>query len=297
MRHPTLHQLRPKRSAKPTGLSAAERQFLLLLSQGASLRRIGRHLQLTDAGVNACRRGLMRKFKALTTEDLVLQAAAAVDLRPTDRTPPLALTLHHQSRWLPEVKLGIAQPLSVACRQVFMARTLRDVADALRDCGNQPGPAPDDPVALLTHLTGTLGAKQALIAALAAECGREEVQLVLACHELPPDTPEEPEHPSLPLVVCCLQIRARAIQIAEPGSGSHVHRKALSRIRVRPETMSAERVNLYRMLSADWCRALDFEPAAFARLRAKRLRDAIARSVYEDLLGYGLPPSYQPSTG
>ena len=297
MRHPTPRQSRPKRNAKPTVLSTSERQFLVLLSQGASLRRIARHLQLTDAAVNAWRRGLMHKFKALTTEDLVVQAAAFVDLRPIDRTPPLSLTLHHQSRWLPEVNLSVAQPLSVACRRVFMARTLRDAADALRDCGNQPGPTPDDPSSLLTHLTGTLGAKQALIAALAAECGREDVHLVLACHELPRDTPEEPEHLLLPLVVCCLQIRTRAIQIAESGSGSQVHRMALSRIRVRPETMSTERVNLYRTLSADWCRALDIEPAAFAQLRAERLRNATARSVYEDLLGYGLPPSYQPSTG
>lgn len=90
-----------------------------------------------------------------------------------------------------------------------------------------------------------------------------------------------------------------AIHIAESGSGSgsQVHRKALSRIRVRPETMSTERVNLYRTLSADWCRALDIEPAAFAQLRAGRLPNATARSVYEDLLGYGLPPSDQPSTG
>jgi DNA-binding CsgD family transcriptional regulator len=287
----------PKATRQPIELTAVERRVLVLLARGTSLRSIGQRLRLPDTAVNGHRRALLRKFDALTTDDLISRALSLAGIAWDDDTSPEEITFQHQSRWLPDVKLSHTLALSVACRRALQARTLRDVADALRDCGEEPNPSPDDPNALLVHLTGTLGAKQALLAALAVECGRADVQLILACHELPiADPPGTGTRPAtLPMILCHLRSRARNIQIAEAGSGSILYGKALSVEHVDPLTMAAERVTMYQTFASEWCRALDVAPAAFAQLRAEQLRMAARRSVFEDLLGYRLAPGFTPS--
>lgn len=209
---------------------------------------------------------------------------------------PSAVRLFHQSRWLPEVTLSCTGPMGVACRRAGNCQTLRDVADMLREYGEEPGPAPDDPGTLLTHQTGTLGAKQALLAALAAECRRDDVQLILACHEfeLPGDVPDGDRPPTLPLVVCYLRCRSRDVQITNTESSSVLHSKAVSSVRVEPQALAQERVQQYQRFAADWCRVLDVSAAKFARRRSDQLRKAARRSIVEDLLGYGLPPEFAP---
>jgi len=207
-----------------------------------------------------------------------------------------AVRLFHQSRWLPDVSLSCTGPMGVACRRAGNCHTLRDVADMLRDYAEEPGPSPDDPGALLTHRTGTLGAKQALLAALAAECRRDDVQLILACHEfeLPDDVPDGGRPPTLPLVVCYLRCRSRDVQITAAESSSILHSKAVSSVRVEPQALAQERVQQYQRFAADWCRVLDVSAATFARRRSDQLRQAARRSIVEDLLGYGLPPEFAP---
>lgn len=186
--------------------------------------------------------------------------------------------------------------MGVACRRAGHCHTLRDVADMLREYADDPGPSPDDPGALLTHRTGTLGAKQALLAALAAECRRDDVQLILACHEfeLPDDVPDGGRPPTLPLVVCYLRCRARDVQITDSESGSILHSKAVSSVRVEPQALAHERVQHYQRFAADWCRVLDVSAAQFARRRADQLRKAARPSIVEDLLGHRLPPEFAP---
>jgi hypothetical protein len=221
-------------------------------------------------------------------------------LSPTERdvlaTPEVA-QFQRQSRWLPDVALSHAHPLGVACRRIFDACTLRDVADSMRDCDSLPNPQPDDVTSLLIHLSGTLGAKQALLAALATECGRTDVQLMLACHELALQTTVESNgrRPVVPIVVCFLRCHGRDIQIADAASGSVRHSRALSAVSVEPRRLAAERLKAYQSFAADWCRALDIEPAEFTRLRAQALRTEVGPAVIEDLLGHRLPPEYSPS--
>lgn len=205
--------------------------------------------------------------------------------------------IQRQSRWLPDLNLSSAGPLGEVCRRTFGCRTLRDVADVLREFDDLPNPSPDDPAALLTHLTGTLGAKQALLAALAAESGCEDVQLILACYELhPPSRASSAKPPgTLPLVVCHLRCRARDVQISKAGAGSIIQGNPLSTTRVEPMTMSVERLRLYKSFAAEWCEALEVAPGDFASLRAHQLVGAERRSVIEDLLGYQLSPDFVPT--
>jgi len=55
-----------------------------------------------------------------------------------------------------------------------------------------------------------------------------------------------------------------------------------------------ERVRLYKTFAEDWCRALEIHASEFARLRAWQLGSSAGTSLFEDLMGYGLPASYLP---
>jgi hypothetical protein len=219
-----------------------------------------------------------------------------VALEAADASSAIALRLCHQSRWLPDVALNITAPFGARCRRECNSRTLRDVADYLHECGGQPGPAPDDPVAVVMLRTGTIGAKQALLAALAAECGRDDVRLIVACHELEVHSNVEiaGRRLTLPLAVCYLQCRSRIVQIAASCARSIVLSKAIAAVRIDPLRLPSERVRLYQTFATDWCRALDMNPADFARLRAEQLHRAERRSLFEDLLGYQIPPDFVP---
>jgi hypothetical protein len=155
---------------------------------------------------------------------------------------------------------------------------------------------------LLANQTGTIGAKQALLAALAAEIGRKDVQLIVACCEmqLPDIVPARVESSlrrpdTLPLAVCWLRYRGRRLQIVEPAQASLQTVKLVTELAVRPEHLAAERVRLYKVFAADWCRALEVVPSEFARLRTRQLKLSTNTSVFEDLLGYALAPDYAPT--
>jgi len=277
-------------------LSAREHEVLTLLVEGHSLRTVSRRLGISDATVNAHRRELMRTFRVSTTAELVSQAVQAAGVSEDNGRKRETVRLQHQTRWLPEFSLSHTRPLGHSWRQAFNCHSLRDVADVLREFGHQPGPCPDDPDAVLRDGSGTLGAKHALLAALAAECGRDDVRLVVACHELEFPVPTAPgeRRLTLPLAVCYLHCRARDVQIADDETGSILHAKAVTTVRVEPRALAQERVRLYQAFASDWCRALDMAPVAFAKLRAEQLLIATRQSVIEDLLGHGLPPSYAP---
>lgn len=257
---------------------------------------MGRHLELSHTAIGSRAQQLRRKLQLPSMEALRIHAAAQAAPARAHAPRLSRMRLYSQSRWLPDVALRTSAPLGSACRQAFNGRTLRDVADFLRDCGQNPGPLPDDPGAVVMHATGTLGAKQALLAALAAECGRNDVQLIVACHELEVSDNNAAGNrlPTLPMAVCYLRCGARGIQIAALGAGSVLHDKAVSAMRVDPFGLANERVRLYQKFAVDWCRALDMSPAEFARYRAEQLRRPERRSVFEDLLGYHLPSSYAP---
>jgi hypothetical protein len=123
------------------------------------------------------------------------------------------------------------------------------------------------------------------------------VQLVVACHELEisSGSASEERRATLPLAACYLRCGTRELQIAEPGAGSVLVDKALSSECVDPQRLARVRMRLYQRFALDWCRALDLSPVTFARLRATQLRQAERHSVFEDLLGHGLPPSYIPT--
>lgn len=296
MRHSERLQPTAALAAQDKALSQEERAVLVLLMQGVSRRTVGRRLALSDASVSAYRRELMRKFAVSTITDLAARGAVPIASDVNVLASQGTAQLQRQSRWLPNAALSLTRPIGAACRRIFHAHSLRDVADALRDCADRPNPVPDDLSALLTHLSGTLGAKQALLAALAAECGHPEVQLMLACHELQVPGASEPggRHLRLPIVVCFLRCRAREIQISRAETGSVLYGRALSAMSVEPSSLAGERVKVYQSFAADWCRALDIEPEDFAQRRAQVLRSQAPRAVIEDLLGYLLPLEYVP---
>lgn len=280
-------------------LSVTEREVLHLLGTGCSLQSVGRRLVLSSTTVKAHVRELQRKLRVPTTEALRGRAAALCEtLDPHEPEPEQARPLHlpHQSRWLPDVVLSPNGPLGCACRQTFNCRSLRDVADYVRDCPENPGPVPDDPHSLLILHAGTLGAKHALLAALAAECGRDDVQLVIACYalEVARGSGSPGWQVTLPLAVCHLRWRSRDVQIAEPGAGSLLFERAVSVVRVNPVGLAAARVQIYKRWAIDWCRALDLNPVAFARLRSAQLQQAERLAVFEDLLGHSLSANYEP---
>jgi hypothetical protein len=225
-------------------------------------------------------------------------ATLAAGIAPSQTVRPL----RHETRLLPHVALDPRGPYGAACRARFDGRSLREAAEYVCDCDTAPGPSPDDFTAVLAHQTGTIGAKQALLAALAAEIGRKDVQLIVGCCEmqLPEKAPTRVESNvrsphTLPLAVCWLRYRGRRLQIVEPTHASLRTLNLVTEMAVRPEHLAAERVRLYKAFAADWCRALEVYPTEFARLRARQLRLSAKTSLFEDLLGYALPSDYVPT--
>jgi hypothetical protein len=211
-------------------------------------------------------------------------------------------TLRHEGRLLPNVSLDPRGRYGAACRARFDGRTLREAAEYVCECDTGPGQTPDDLHALLNGHTGTIGAKQALLAALAKEAGRDDVELVVACCEM-----ELPEMGSLrggpilrrprtlPLAVCWLRHRGRRLQIVEPQHASLHSVNFVTEVTVAPEQFASERVRLYKTFAADWCQALETHASEFARLRAWQLSKSADSSLFEDLMGYGLPAGYMPA--
>ena len=210
-------------------------------------------------------------------------------------------TLRHEGRLLPNVSLDPRGRYGAACRARFDGRTLREAAEYVCECDTGPGRTPDDLHALLTGHTGTIGAKQALLAALAKEAGRDDVELVVACCEmqLPEMGPLRSESilrrpRTLPLAVCWLRHRGRRLQIVEPRHASLHTGNLITEVPVPAEHLGLERVRLYKTFAEDWCRALEIHASEFARLRAWQLGRSAGTSLFEDLMGYGLPASYLP---
>jgi hypothetical protein len=210
-------------------------------------------------------------------------------------------TFRHEGRLLPNVSLDPQGRFGAACRARFDGRTLREAAEYVCECDTGPGQTPDDLNVLLTGHTGTIGAKQALLAALAKEAGRDDVELVVACCEmqLPESEPlyngsllRRPR--TLPLAVCWLRHRGRRLQMVEPRHASLQTVNLVTEVIVPPEQLPLERVRLYRSFAADWCRALETNADEFARLRAWQLSKSAGTSLFEDLMGYALPASYVP---
>jgi hypothetical protein len=213
-----------------------------------------------------------------------------------------ARTLRHEGRLLPNVPLDPRGAYGAACRARFDGRTLREAAEYVCECDTGPGQTPDDLRALLTGHIGTIGAKQALLAALAKEAGREDVELVVACCEM-----QLPEMGSLrgesslrrprtlPLAVCWLRHRGRRLQMVEPRHASLYTVNLVTEVAVSPEQLASERVRLYKTFAADWCRALETHVSEFARLRTWQLGKSAGTSLFEDLMGHSLPCSYVPA--
>jgi hypothetical protein len=211
-------------------------------------------------------------------------------------------TLRHEGRFLPNVALDPRGRYGAACRTRFDGRTLREAAEYVCECDTGAGQAADDLLALLTGHIGTIGAKQALVAALAKEAGRDDVELVVACCEMQLPDLEPPRNGSslrrlrsLPLAVCWLRHRGRRLQMVEPRHASLHTAKFVTEVAVSPEQLASERLRLYKTFAADWCRALETQASEFARLRAWQLGKAAGTSLFEDLLGYSLPASYAPA--
>jgi hypothetical protein len=221
-------------------------------------------------------------------------AAKSIEVAPTP-------DLRHEARLLPNVVLNPRGRYGAACRAQFDGRTLREAADYVIDCDCEPGPTPDSFEILLARRTGTIGAKQAFLAAVADEMGRDDVQLIVACCEMQLSDPgrrhAEPRGhapQTLPLAVCWLRYGRRRLQMVEPNHASLQTIKLVSEVVVPAHQLAAERVKLYRAFSADWCRALEVEPSEFASLRASQLKQSVGSSVFEDLLGFALAPDYVP---
>ena len=211
-------------------------------------------------------------------------------------------TLRYEGRLLPNVSLDPRGRYGAACRARFDGRTLREAAEYVCDCDTGPGQTPDDLHTLLTGHTGTIGAKQALLAALAKEAGRDDVELVVACCEmqLPEIGPLRSESilrrpRTLPLAVCWLRHRGRRLQMVEPRHASLHTGNLITEVPVPPEHLALERVQLYKTFAEDWCRALEIHAGEFARLRAWQLGKSAGTSLFEDLMGYNLPASYVPA--
>ena len=166
-----------------------------------------------------------------------------------------------------------------------------------------PGEKPDDLGDVLLHQCGTLGARQALIAALARECGRDDVVLTVGCAELDllqlaepaPIQCRGPVH-SLPLAVCYLRYGGRRLQYSKGDRSSQLTSDPNSETRVDPYQLADQRCRLYQDFASDWCQAFDMEPCEFARLRALCLQATRDTALFEDLLGHGLDPEFQPKT-
>lgn len=225
-------------------------------------------------------------------------AGDAIGATTASQPGSAAALLRHEGRLLPSVALNRRGPLGAACRARFDGRSLREAAEYVFDCDTGAGTEPDAFESLLVSHTGTIGAKQALLAALAQEMGRTDVELIVACCEVPVtpmSSPQASDAPrTLPAAVCWLRYRGRRLQIVEPRQGSVPGLTPVTEIAVQPMRLPTERVRLFQSFAADWCRALETPPAEFARLRGRQLRLSGGTSLFEDLLGYGLPLDYAP---
>ena len=261
-----------------------------------STRAVNEHCAVLRERLNLATIGQLRSHSRLAYVHGYDSSSTAVP-RPT-RT-----LLRRQSRFLPHAALNFSGRLSSGCRAApCNLRFLRDVADYMLGFDAAPGGRPDCPDDVLAQQGGTLGAKQALLAALAHECARDEVQLTIACGEL--TVTSAPgletlflEHPTrtLPLAICYLRCRNRRLQICDFGNGSQMTAPPDSESTVDPADLAKRRLSLYREFAADWCRAFDLAPPEFARLRAHALRTAPTPAVFEDLMGHALGPNFQPT--
>lgn len=241
----------------------------------------------------------MSKFKVQSTDELRMPAAVGA---PVSKGCSGELKiLKYKRHFLPNLPLRAPKTVSAICRRDFDARSLRDVADYVCDCDSDPGTRPDDYQTLLTERTGTIGAKQSLLAILAEECGRPALQLIVACCEMPvtgiqKEGCEINKSPTtLPLAVCWLKYRGRRLQIGESSRGGPRVVKPITEVRVTPAAFLSERIRLYKSFAEDWCRALDVAPGEFARLRTRQLHASAGTAQFEDLLGYCIAADYEPS--
>ena len=281
-------------------LTPIQHDVCSMLREGLSLGEAARRLKISPSALEGYRLELLRRFDLHSTAELRLLAIALFPRRtPRARTVP---KLRHTGSLLPNVVLNPRGQFSAACRAGFDGRTLREAADYVRDCDSEPGPAPDAFQRVITHRTGTIGAKQALLAALAAENGRSDVQLMVACCEMHV-LDSDHKHLELgrhrphkfPLAVCWLHYQGRRLQIVTAKQASLQTLELVTEVPVRAEQLAAERIRQYQTFAADWCRATETAPIEFARLRAAHLSMAAGTSMFEDLLGYVLPPSYLPT--
>jgi DNA-binding CsgD family transcriptional regulator len=280
-------------------LTPRQREVYELLAEGISLRSMARRLGISVRTLEEHRGEMLRKLNLPNTDALRAHAALKSGLPATSRGYAGTTRLRYQSHWLPNLTLSSKSPLGRECRARLNCHTLREVGDYLRDCDSAPASAPDDPAALLAQGTGTLGAKQALLAALALERGRRDLVLMVACHELSLNSAGangERVHPqTLPLAVCYLAFQGRRLQIAAAESISQLNDGVVTEVAVAPHQLAAERIRLYGEFAADWCQALEVSPQHFAALRAEQLRTAVSHAVREDLLGHLLAPDYTPT--
>jgi DNA-binding CsgD family transcriptional regulator len=284
----------------PLTLTPMQHDVCSMLREGFSLSEIARRLRITASTLDGYRLELLRRFDLHSTVEL---RKLAIALFPHGtRRASTAPKLRHEGSLLPNVALNPRGAFGAACRAGFDGRTLREVADYVRECDGVPGVGPDAFQGVITQHTGTIGAKQALLAALAAENGRNDVQLMVACCEMQVPYSDN-EHLKLggqrrhkfPLAVCWLRYKGRRLQIVEANQASLQTVELVTEMPVRPEQLAAERIRLYQTFAADWCRALETGPNEFARLRASLLSMSAGTSIFEDLLGYALPPGYLPA--
>src|SRR5271165_3707395 len=148
-------------------LTPMQHEVCSMLSRGFSLGETARRLRISESTLDRYRLELLRRFDLHSTVELRLLTTS---LFPTGtlRTST-ALMIRHEVSHLPNVVLDPRGVLGAACRARFDGRTLREAADYLCECESVPGSAADAFPEVITRHTGTIGAKQALLAALAAE--------------------------------------------------------------------------------------------------------------------------------
>jgi DNA-binding CsgD family transcriptional regulator len=284
----------------PLTLSPMQHEVCSMLREGFSLSETARRLRISESTLDGYRLELLRRFDLHSTVELrKLTIALFPHCTPRAST---ALIIRHEGSLLPNVVLNPQRAFSAACRAGFDGRTLREAADYVRDCDSVPGLASDVFQGVITQHTGTIGAKQALLAALAAENERDDVQLMVACCEMQVPYSDyqhlelgEQFRQRFPLAVCWIRYKGRRLQIVEAKQASLQTVELVTEIPVRPEQLAAERIRLYQTFAVDWCRALEIGPNEFARLRASLLSMSAGTSIFEDLLGYALPPGYVPT--
>jgi DNA-binding CsgD family transcriptional regulator len=282
-----------------TRLTPQQQQVLALLGVGLSRDAIARRLGMNEHTFDRHRRQLLQAFEIRSTGEL-RASAKGLKIAPLGHRGQ-AKELSFGRRHLPNLILSQRKPIGVKCRARFGARSLRDVADYICDCQSSSAGTADDLNSLLSDDTGTMGAKQALLAMLAYECGCGHLELIVACCELRlPNSIEGPAGTckqtasTLPLAVCWLRYKGRRLQIGDSNAQAPIIVNPITELRIEPAQLPAERAALYKKCAADWCQALDMAPREFACLRAAVLRATMGKALFEDLLGFGIDPDYEP---